>query len=105
MKNIRNKKREVVSKKIVSFTKSYLKKKGVKEYFLGDLVRDFWGERSIKFEVLKKEYRETITYERNGIKYSMSTDFYDYNDRCYKLLRDGGLNMIVRNRKRVIILE
>ena len=102
MKNIRNKKREVVSKKIVSFTKSYLKKIGVKEYFLGDLVRDFYKERSIKFEVLKKEYRESIKY-KNG--YNMYYDFYSFNDRCYKLLRDGGLNMIVRDRKRVIILD
>jgi hypothetical protein len=102
MKNIRNKKREVVSKKIVSFTKSYLKKKGVKEYFLGDLMRNFWRERSIKFEVLKKEYRETIVY-KNG--FNMNIDFYMFNDRCYKLLRDGGLNIIVRDRKRVIMLD
>jgi hypothetical protein len=105
MKNIRNKKREIVSKKIVSFTKSYLKKKGVKEYFLGDLIRDFYKERSIKFEVLKEEYKNTITYEKNGVVYGMYFDFYSYNDRCYKLLRDGGLNIIVKDRKRVIILD
>ena len=102
MKNIRNKKREIVSKKIVSFTKTYLKNKKVKEYFLGDLINEFYREHSIKFEVLKKEYRETITY-KNG--FNMNIDFFMYNDRCYKLLRDGGLNMIVRNRKRVIILD
>jgi hypothetical protein len=102
MKYIRNKKREIVSKNIVDFTKTYLKNKNVKEYFLGDLINEFYRERSIKFEVLKKEYRETIVY-KNG--FNMNTDFFMYNDRCYKLLRDGGLNMIVRNRKRVIILD
>jgi hypothetical protein len=102
MKYIRNKKREIVSKKIVSFIKTYLKEKGVKEYFLGDLINEFYGKRSIKLEVLKKEYRETIVY-KNG--FNMNIDFFMYNDRCYKLLRDGGLNMIVRNRKRVIILD
>jgi hypothetical protein len=96
-----SKKRQVVSKKVVDFTKSYLESKNVKEYYLGDLIRDFYKERSIKFEVLKKEYRESIKY-KNG--YYMSTNFYEYNDRCYKLLRDGGLNIIVKGRKRVIIL-
>jgi hypothetical protein len=100
-----NKKREIVSKKIVEFTKNYLKNKNVSEYYLGTLTNDFFKEKSIKFEILKEEYRNTITYERNGIKYSMKINFYDYNDRCYKLLRDGGLNIVVRNRKRVIILD
>jgi hypothetical protein len=97
-----NKKREIVSKKIVEFTKNYLKNKNVSEYYLGTLTNDFFKEKSIKFEVLKKEYRETIVY-KNG--FNMNIDFYMFNDRCYKLLRDGGLNIVVRNRKRVIILD
>jgi hypothetical protein len=66
------------------------------------LRKEFKSSNCKVLKELDNEYRKTQIY-RNGIL--LFNSFYSYNDRFYKLLRDGGVYMTLIGNKMVICLE
>jgi outer membrane cobalamin receptor len=100
-----NKKRQIVSRKVREYVRSIMNKRNIDQMNMEDLRNEFimTNHNNIKLTILNEEYQKTITYKRTGR--NMTLNFWSYNDRFRKLLRDGGLLLVKENRKMVIILE
>jgi len=100
-----NKKRKVVSLKVREYVRQILNTRNIDQMNMEDLRNEFikTNHKNIKLTILNEEYQKTITYKNSGR--NMTINFWSYNDRFRKLLRDGGVLLRKENRKMVICLE
>ena len=100
-----NKKRKVVSLKVREYVRQILNTRNIDQMNMEDLRNEFikTNHTNIKLTILNEEYQKTITYKNSGR--NMTINFWSYNDRFRKLLRDGGVLLKKENRKMVICLE
>ena len=100
-----NKKRQVLSLKVREYVRSIMNTRNIDQMNMEDLRNEFikTNHKNIKLTILNEEYKKTITYKNSGR--NMTINFWSYNDRFRKLLRDGGVLLKKENRKMVICLE
>jgi hypothetical protein len=97
-----NKKRQVVSKKVREYVRQIMNNRNIDTIGMEKLRKEFENSNCKVLKELDNEYRKTQIY-RNGML--LFNSFYSYNDRFYKLLRDGGVYITLIGNKMVICLE
>ena len=97
-----NKKRQVVSKKVREYVRQIMNSRNIDTIGMEKLRKEFENSNCKTLLELDNEYRKTQIY-RNGML--LFNSFYSYNDRFYKLLRDGGVYITLIGNKMVICLE
>ena len=97
-----NKKRQVVSKKVREYVRQIMNSRNIDTIGMEKLRKEFESSNCKVLKELDNEYRKTQIY-RNGML--LFNSFYSYNDRFYKLLRDGGVYITLIGNKMVICLE
>jgi hypothetical protein len=97
-----NKKRQVVSKKVREYVRQIMNNRNIDQIGMEQLRKEFKSSNCKVLKELDNEYRKTQIY-RSGIE--LFNSFYSYNDRFYRLLRDGGVEMGLVKNKMVIYLE
>ena len=97
-----NKKRQVVSKKVKEYVRQIMNNRNIDTIGMEKLRKEFKSSNCKVLKELDNEYRKTQIY-RNGML--LFNSFYSYNDRFYKLLRDGGVYITLIGNKMVICLE
>jgi hypothetical protein len=97
-----NKKRQVVSKKVREYVRQIMNNRNIDTIGMEQLRKELLSSNCKVLKELDNEYRKTQIY-RNGML--LFNSFYSYNDRFYRLLRDGGVDMGLVKNKMVIYLE
>jgi len=97
-----NKKRQVVSKKVREYVRQIMNNRNIDVIGMEKLRKEFKSSNCKVLLELDNEYRKTCIYRNGDVMYN---SFYSYNDRFYKLLRDGGVYMTIIGNKMVICLE
>jgi hypothetical protein len=97
-----NKKRKVVSRKVREYVRQIMNNRTIDQIGMEQLRKEFVNSNCSVLKELDTEYRMTQIY-KNGS--GLWNNFYSYNDRFRRILRDGGVYMKVVKGKMVICLE